>query len=190
MRYTIIFVALILSLLASSCCLLRRNCEPVPMPEVVPQESAPTSAWTAADFRSAAQALVEQLLTGTWLADFNAIHNRKPVLMIRSVQNISDDHIPAENLGRELSRELLRSGRVSFVALREDRPQNPELDPAQTMVEATGADFAIKGVISPTGAQGENLRSKLYLVEVSLVDLQSGTLVLQANHTVQIQIHR
>jgi TolB-like protein len=192
MRHVLFIGLLCISLVLSGCYFCKKH-EPVPMPEPVenPTDNAVQQGWTPEHFREAARSLTADLLSASWYQDFSAAETRKPVIMILSVQNLTEEHISAENLSRDLSRELLRSGRVTFVAPREDRPLNPDNpEPTEGIAESTGADFAIKGSIVRTGALGENLRSKLYEVELSLVNLKSGELAHRCSHTVQIQIHR
>lgn len=192
MRHVLFIGLLCIGLVLSGCYFCKKH-EPAPMPEPQEEQSpeTPQLGWTPEHFREAARSLTADLLSASWYQDFNVGEGRKPVVMILSVQNQTEEHIPAENLSRDLSRELLRSGKVTFVTPREDRPVNPENpEPTEGIAESTGADFAIKGVINRTGAEGENLRSKLYLVELSLVSLKSGELAHRCSHTVQIQIHR
>jgi len=192
MRHVLFIGILCIGLVLTGCYFCKKH-EPVPMPVVETETSTttPQTGWTPENFRETARSLTEELLSASWYQDFNSGEGRKPVIMILSIQNQTEEHIPAENLTRDLSRELLRSGKVSFVAPREDRPINPEApEPTQGIAESTGADFAIKGTINRTGAEGENLRSKLYLVELSLVNLKSGELAHRCSHTVRIQIHR
>lgn len=192
MRHVLFIGLLCIGLVLSGCYFCKKH-EPVPMPEPVenPTDNAVQQGWTPEHFREAARSLTADLLSASWYQDFSAAETRKPVIMILSVQNLTEEHISAENLSRDLSRELLRSGRVTFVAPREDRPLNPDNpEPTEGIAESTGADFAIKGSIVRTGALGENLRSKLYEVELSLVNLKSGELAHRCSHTVQIQIHR
>ncbi len=192
MRHVLFIGLLCIGLVLSGCYFCKKH-EPAPMPEPVenPTDNAVQQGWTPEHFREAARGLTADLLSASWYQDFSAAETRKPVIMILSVQNLTEEHISAENLSRDLSRELLRSGRVTFVAPREDRPLNPDNpEPTEGIAESTGADFAIKGSIVRTGALGENLRSKLYEVELSLVNLKSGELAHRCSHTVQIQIHR
>lgn len=198
MRLYLPLLMLIVSLILSACFCNKPKNEPALLETQTEETEVNTNdnSLGLEEFGPAAEALVMELLDGQWLEHFLAVNNRNPVLMISSMQNLSEDHVSVDILRREISRKLLATGKVRFVVPREDRPLgNPgqagqSEDPMQAMADATGADFAIKGVMNRTGALGEDVRSKLYLVEISLVNLETGELVGRASYTIQKQIYR
>lgn len=184
----LVIVGVIGLILLISACGKNKTENPAPVDTVVENS---IGVWSVQDIRSVAQNLVRDMLAENWLSRYQEENLRKPVLMIAGIQNLTDEHIAVENLEREISRELLRSGQVRFTALREDRPiQEVTEEDAEADIEPAAADFAIKGIIQRVGNTSDNVRSKLYQTEITLVEMMSGTAVHRGSYTLQIQVNR
>ncbi|MEK7672071.1 MAG: penicillin-binding protein activator LpoB, partial [Bacteroidota bacterium] len=105
-------------------------------------------------------------------------------VIVGTVRNRTSEHISTTTFIKNLERELLNSGKVSFVAnkeerqeIREERADQQENASAETMKkfqQETGADYMLRGDITTIVDQEGGDKVKFYQVNLELVDLQSN----------------
>lgn len=139
--------------------------------------------WSIEDNRTVAALFINEALNAGWFQNFSEQYQRKPVLMVRSVVNMTTEPLPVDGFVKDLSRELLKSGKVRLVTVREDQTEDGNMDVAG----GSGAEFAFKGLIELTGNTDKGARSKLYRAELILVELKTGEPVWKTETTIQKQ---
>jgi hypothetical protein len=77
-----------------------------------------------------AEAMVEQVLEGNWLKNFQDKHNgERPVVIVGLVYNKSHEHIEAETFIKDVERAFINSGKVRLVQAGDKRAEliNPQM---------------------------------------------------------------
>jgi len=140
--------------------------------------------WNDTDSRLTAEAMVSSMLSGGWLERFSADEGRPPVVIVGTVRNKSSEHIDADTFIKDIERELVNSGRVTFVAAgearqeirdeRDDQQSNATQSTAAALAAETGADFMMQGVITSQTDAIEGKRATLYKVDMELIGLENN----------------
>lgn len=137
--------------------------------------------WNDTDSRMVAETMVKQALGSPWLDDYTQRAKRKPVVVVGTIRNRSHEHIDVSTFVNDLSRELTNSGKVTFVAGREEREEirQERLEQATHAREDTqkapgkelGADFVLKGDISTILDEADGTKAVFYQVDLEMIDL-------------------
>ncbi len=140
--------------------------------------------WNDTDSRLTAENMVSSMLAGGWLERFSSDEGRPPVVIVGSVRNKSSEHINAETFIKDIERELVNSGRVTFVAAgaardelrdeREDQQSNATQGTAAALAAETGADYMMQGVITSQTDAIDGKRATLYQVDMELISLENN----------------
>ncbi|MBN1621255.1 MAG: penicillin-binding protein activator LpoB [Endomicrobiales bacterium] len=155
------------------------------MPKVtrtaVDEEIDVSGYWNDTDSRLVSQEMISDCLSRPWFNEFTSKNDEKPRLIVGTVLNKSHEHINTETFVKDLERELTNSGKVKFVASRDqrqevreerlDQAENASLETAKSMGQEYGADFMVKGQINTILDQAGKIQVKYYQVELELIDM-------------------
>lgn len=140
--------------------------------------------WNDTDSQLVSAEMIRDSLARPWVSEFVSKRNRKPRIIVGTVLNKSHEHINTETFVKDLERALTNSGRVRFVASREQREEirSERMDQAQHASSATaksagqeiGADFMLKGQINTIMDQAGKKTLKYYQVELELIDMATN----------------
>ncbi len=140
--------------------------------------------WNDTDSRLVAEEMVKTSLGSPWLANYTKDKSRQPVVIVGTVVNRSHEHIDIQTFVNDLSRELINSGKVRFVAAKGEREEvrDERRDMAIHALEKTqkgpgreiGADYMMKGYISDILDELDKTRAAYYQVDLELIDLESN----------------
>lgn len=140
--------------------------------------------WNDTDSRLVAEEMIKTSLSSPWLANYTKDKSRQPVVIVGTVVNKSHEHIDVQIFVNDLSRELINSGKVRFVAAKGERDEVREerRDMAIHALEKTqkgpgreiGADYMMKGYISDILDEQDKTRAAYYQVDLELIDLESN----------------
>ncbi len=143
--------------------------------------------WNDTDASLVAQSMIDDVIKRPWLSDFSGTNNRKPVVIVGAIRNRSDEHIDSEVFTNDIERELINSGKVSFVANDKDREairnertnQQTEANPdtIKRLGQETGADFFMQGVVTSTIDAVQGKRVVSYKVDLTLVNIETNETV-------------
>ncbi len=143
--------------------------------------------WNDTDSRQTAEEMIKESLSRPWLDDFQGKAGREPVVIVGTVINKSHDHIPTQTFTKDLERELTHSGKVTFVASKEERQELREErleqqrhaseETAKGLGKEVGADFMLKGVINSFEEEVKGKRYKYFQVTLEMIDLEKNTKV-------------
>jgi len=141
--------------------------------------------WNDTDSQLTSQEMIKDSLSRPWVQVFMAQNkNKKPRVIVGQVLNKTEEHITTETFIKDLERELINSGLVTFVASssqrdeiraeRDDQAANSRAGTAKKQGMETAADFMVKGQINSIfdGKQGAQL--KYYQVELELIDIETN----------------
>ena len=140
--------------------------------------------WNDTDSRLVAEQMIKDLMYRSWLQDFVLEEDRKPVMIVGTIRNLSSEHIQADIFIKDIERELINSGKVKFVAskiergeIREERMEQQSYasdETAKRLAAESGADFIlIGGIKSNTDASGGKA-VKFYQVDLELINVESN----------------
>ncbi len=151
--------------------------------------------WNDTDSRLTAESMVEDVLGRPWLTDFLTASGKKPVVIVGNIRNKSSEHIVVDVFVKDIERELVNSGRVSFVAskdereqVREEREDQQDFSSEETMKKfyrEIGADFLLTGTINSVEDQYEGEKVILYQVDLELIDMEKNLKVWLGNKKIK-----
>ncbi|MYM62637.1 penicillin-binding protein activator LpoB [Pseudomaricurvus sp. HS19] len=149
---------------------------------VAPDESIDLSgAWNDTDSRLVAEEMISDALARPWLGDYTSRNGTRPAVIVGSVRNLSHEHINVKTFVADMERSLINSGRVDFVASRDERGEirDERIDQDLNAREGTrnaagqelGADFMLQGQINTIiDAEGKQ-QVRYYQVDLTLISM-------------------
>lgn len=139
--------------------------------------------WNDTDSQMVADAMIVQCLEDPWSEHFYAQTGRRPVVIVGTVFNKTDEHINADLFINDLERELLNRSAVRFVSagamrdeLRAERQSQQEFASAATRArlrEELGADFMLQGTIGKIVDVAGRQQVNFYQIDLTLIDLET-----------------
>ena len=140
--------------------------------------------WNDTDAQMTAEAMITDVLKRPWLTDFNKAGKKKPVVIVGAIRNRSDEHIDTDMFTKSIERELINSGKVSFVASdkerealrkeRQDQQIESNPDTIKRLGQETGADFMMQGIITSTTDKIEGKKAVFYKVDLELIAIETN----------------
>jgi len=156
--------------------------------------------WNDTDSRLVSQEMITDALGSAWLRDFTEKQGRRPVVIVGDVLNMTEEHINTGTFVQDLARNLTNSGRVTFVAsrdqreaLRDERADQAEHARASTVSQQgneTGADFMLKGQISSMLDTGSGAQLIVYQVDLEMINIETNERVWMGNKTIRKVVSR
>ncbi len=139
--------------------------------------------WNDTDSRLVAEEMIADMTSRPWLGDFRQAEGKKPVVIVGSMRNRSSEHIDTTPFVKDIERELINGGQVTFVANaseragvraeKEDQQLEASQDTIKRLGEETGADFMLLGVITSQVDAVEGKRAVLYQVDMELINIET-----------------
>lgn len=140
-----------------------------------------SGAWNDSDSRMVAEEMIQDALSRPWISQFSAKSGHVPAVIVGTVRNLSHEHINVNTFVADMSRALVNSGMVDFVAssqerneIREER-KDQDLNAAENTRNAAGqergADFMLKGEINTIIDAESNEQVRYYQVDLTMVSL-------------------
>lgn len=143
--------------------------------------------WNDTDSRLVAEEMVRDVLSRPWMSKFTQNQGRVPVMIVGTMRNLSSEHIEMQTFVKDISRELLNSGSVRFVASKDDRSEVRDEradqqyysseETAKRMAAETGADYMLQGSIKTIMDKVDRTQAKFYQVDMQLIDLETSETV-------------
>ncbi len=140
--------------------------------------------WNDTDSRLTAEELVADCLSKPWLSSASGLSMNAPTVIVGVVRNESNEHINTGAFVEDLQRSLINSGKVTFVATKEERAavRDERLDQDTNASEATkkahgqesGADFMLSGSISTIEDREGGKSVILYQTDMKLLDMKTN----------------
>lgn len=164
-------------------CLIFLGCSTTPKVQriAVEEQIDLSGMWNDTDSQLVAAEMVRDALSRAWIDEFVSSKRQKPRIIVGTVKNRSHEHINTQTFVKDLERELINSGKVVFVASKEERQEIREekLDQMMHASAATrkqlgeewGADFILQGQINTIIDEVGNKAVKYYQVELELVNI-------------------
>ncbi|MCA9408535.1 MAG: penicillin-binding protein activator LpoB [Candidatus Omnitrophica bacterium] len=141
--------------------------------------------WNDYDAMLVSQEMIKDCLSRPWIHDFVKKEGSDPVVIVGNIRNRTNEHINSQVFVKYLERELLNSGKVTFVAsaierggIRDEREDQAKgfTDP-DTMAEIGkehGADYMLIGTVNSVIDQVKRKSVNYYQVNLELVDMSTN----------------
>lgn len=176
-------------------------CAPVQVRRMDQREEKDLSGrWNDTDARLVADELIPDSLGRPWLPTARERLGRTPTVIVGIVRNQSLEHINTDSFVEALQRALINSGRVAFVASREERGQlrDERRDQDQNASDATrkahgeetGADFVLSGAINAIQDEIQGEKVVFYQVNLKLLDVQTNQIVWNGQKQIRKNVVR
>jgi uncharacterized protein (TIGR02722 family) len=164
--------------------LLVLSCQSTQVSRVSADEQIDLSGrWNDSDSRMVAEKMVSSMMSFPWLGEFTRENDRKPVLVVGSVRNRSSEHIETTTFIKDIEREMVKSGKVRFVASskqrdelrdeKEDQQSFATEESAKALAAETGADFMLMGYITTQVDAVDGKKVILYKVDMELIHIET-----------------
>lgn len=151
--------------------------------------------WNDTDSRLVAEKMVEDMLSKPWLSEFNKEEGKDPTVIVGNIRNMSTEHVNMEVFIKDIERELINSGRVQFVASKEEREQIREeridqqthasIETAARLGQEYGADYVLIGTFKSVEDVLEGKKAILYSVDLELIDVEKNLKVWIGNKKIK-----
>jgi PBP1b-binding outer membrane lipoprotein LpoB len=139
--------------------------------------------WNDTDSRLVAEAMIGDCLSRAWYGKYQAA-GKKPTIVVGRVKNKSHEHINVQTFVNDMQRELINSGKVTFVAGREERPDVREEradqeimaseETKKEMTNETGAELMLMGFVNTIEDAIQGKRVMYYQVDLELIHVESN----------------
>lgn len=140
--------------------------------------------WNDTDSQMVSAEMVKDALARPWVDDFLLKNSSKPRVIVGTVVNRSHEHINTETFVKDLEREVTNTGRVIFVASKEqrdevreeraDQAENARADTVNKAGQEYGADFMLKGQVNTILDEAGKKAVRYYQVELEMIDMTSN----------------
>jgi uncharacterized protein (TIGR02722 family) len=137
--------------------------------------------WNDTDSRLVSEEMIQDALMHPWIANFIRNRGHQPTVIVGEVKNLSHEHINVNTFVNDIERALINSGRVEFVASRDEREeirderQDQDLhaseDTRNPAGRELGADFMLKGSINTIYDTIDKKQTRYYQVDLNLISL-------------------
>jgi len=155
------------------------------MPKVertdVAQQIDLSGEWNDTDSQLVSKEMISDCLVRPWLVDFVSAQKNKPRVIVGTVVNKSHEHVNTDTFVNDLQRELTNSGKVVFVASKDERSEvrderknqaeNATMQTAKSAGNEYGADFMLIGNINTIFDEAGKMQVKYYQVNLELVNM-------------------
>ncbi|MBQ7908309.1 MAG: penicillin-binding protein activator LpoB [Elusimicrobiaceae bacterium] len=156
--------------------------------------------WNDTDSQMVASEMIQDCLNSGWYAKAAARLGKEPVVIVGSVTNDSMEHINTATFVEEMQRALINSGKVEFVAsrnergeLREERLEQDEFASEETRKafgREVGADYMLSGIINSIVDSQSKKAVVFYQVNMKLIDIESNKIVWNGQKQIKKYVTR
>jgi uncharacterized protein (TIGR02722 family) len=146
-----------------------------------------SGAWNDTDSRQVSEQMIGDVLSAPWLANYNSSHKSQPSVIVGEIRNLSHEHINTETFVSDIQRAVINSGKVEFVASKEQRQEireerkdqdiNAAENTRKAMGQELGADFMLKGTINTIIDASGRTQVRYYQVDLTLISLADNRVV-------------
>jgi uncharacterized protein (TIGR02722 family) len=143
--------------------------------------------WNDTDSRLVAQEMIADCLSRPWYAAAQTDLGKNPTVIVGTVRNLSSEHISADTFVENLQRELINSGKATFVASKTERGEvrDERADQDTHSSEETrkangqeiGADFMLSGTINSIVDQEGGKAVVYFQTNLKLLNMKTHQIV-------------
>ncbi len=139
--------------------------------------------WNDTDSRLVADEMIADCMSKGWLYKYQSAKTT-PTVIVGKIRNKSHEHISVETFVKDIEKALINSGRIEFVASKEERKQlreevadqtsNSSAETAKSAGEEQGADLMLIGTINQIVDQEGSKAVNFYQIDMQLIELETN----------------
>lgn len=143
--------------------------------------------WNDTDSRLVAEEMISDCLARPWYGAAHQALGKNPTVIVGTVKNQSSEHIAVDTFVEDLQRALINSGKVEFVANKNERGEvreerldqdtNSSEDTRKAHGQETGADYMLSGALNQIVDQESGTAVVFYQTNLKLLDMKSHKIV-------------
>ena len=160
-----------------------------------------SGSWNDTDSREVAKTMIDECLNGAWYAKaLKEKDGKDPVVIVGTVRNDSMEHINTNTFIEELQRALINSGKVEFVASKDERGEIREerLEQDEYASEASrkafgeevGADYMLSGILSDIKDQEGSKSVVFYQVNLKLINIETNKILWNGQKQIKKYVNK
>jgi uncharacterized protein (TIGR02722 family) len=145
--------------------------------------------WNDSDVRQVCETLINSAVNSqridTFIKEFSAKNRGAlPTIIVGNFRNTSSEHIDTRLIANLMRTAIINSGKLEFVASgterdqirseREDQQSNASERTASSLMNETGADFMLTGVVNSMEEKAGNMTVRSYFVKATLTNIESN----------------
>ena len=165
------------------------GCQNRRVERVDPNETIDLSGrWNDTDSKMTSSAMIEQILTGPWLANHLRDNSGdKPSVIVGLIRNKSHEHITTETFCKDLEKSFITSQKVRLIQggemrdeVRNERADQQNYSSKSTMKKwglEIGADYMLQGVLNSTIDEYGKEKVVEYQIDLQLTDIETNEVV-------------
>ncbi len=178
-----------LTLISASLLLALTACSTMPKVQRISADQVTdvSGYWNDTDANQTAQEMVNQMLGENWLSTFEGSNGGKaPTVLVGQISNLSSEHISTSTFIDDIQRQLINSGKVQFVAgkdqrtevrdERKDQDLNATSGTRSAMGQEVGADYMMQGTINTIIDAAGDTSVKYYQVDLRLINMHNNVI--------------
>ena len=156
--------------------------------------------WNDTDSRLVSEEMIQDALSRPWLENATRQVKRSPVVIVGEVRNLSHEHINTRTFVADLERALTNSGKVEFVAARDERGQvrserkdqdtHAREDTRKAMGQEFGADFMLSGTINTIYDVEGRTQIRFYQIDLTLISMTDNRKVWIGQKKIKKEVKR
>ena len=143
--------------------------------------------WNDTDSQLVSKEMISDVLSQAWLDNFERAHGKQPAVIVGDIRNLSHEHINVNTFIGDMERALINSGKVEFVASKQERKEireerkdqdiNAREDTRKAMGMELGADFMLKGTMNTILDTEGKEQVRYYQIDLNLISLADNRIV-------------
>lgn len=156
--------------------------------------------WNDTDSQMVAQEMITDCLNAGWYSKAAMRLGKEPTVIVGSVTNDSMEHINTNAFVEEMQRALINSGKVDFVAsknergeVRQERLEQDEFASEETRKafgREVGADYMLSGVLNSIVDSQSKKAVVFYQVNMKLIDIETNKIVWNGQKQIKKYVKR
>ena len=156
--------------------------------------------WNDTDAQMVAQEMITDCLNSGWYNKFLMQKGKEPTLIVGTVNNKTMEHINTDVFVEEIQRALINSGKVNFVASKDERGEirTERLEQDEFASEETrkafgkevGADFMLSGVLNSVADQSGSKAVVFYQANLKLINIETNQIVWNGQKQIKKYVKR
>ena len=156
--------------------------------------------WNDTDAQMVAQEMITDCLQSGWYNKYLTRKGKEPVVIVGTVVNNSAEHINTGVFVEEMQRALINSGKVEFVASKDERGEvrTERLEQDEFASEETrkafgrevGADFMLSGVLNSVVDKSGSKALVFYQANLKLIDMETNKIVWNGQKQIKKYVKR
>lgn len=156
--------------------------------------------WNDTDSQMVAQEMINDCLNAGWYSKAAMRLGKEPTVIVGSVTNDSMEHINTNAFVEEMQRALINSGKVDFVAsknergeVRQERLEQDEFASEETRKafgREVGADYMLSGVLNSIVDSQSKKAVVFYQVNMKLIDIETNKIVWNGQKQIKKYVKR